>query len=135
MSEIMVKGPNPIVAVDDDDCFRELLEFVYKNSGLDNEFVQMPSGPECLNYLEKCIDDGTPLPSVILMDINMPEMTGFETVESIRHKEILKSVPVIIMLSSSDEEDDIKRAFQSGANDYLEKPYGISMLKFVGAPA
>ncbi len=60
-------------------------------------------------------------PGLILMDINMPKKNGLETLDEIRHDSSLSSMPVV-MLTISDREEDIVRAYTSGACSYVRKP-------------
>jgi two-component system response regulator len=94
-------------------------------SGIKNGVVVMRDGAEALDYLF-CIGafaDRNPedLPAVILMDLNLPKIGGLEAVRLIREHPATKLVPVVI-LTSSDEEDDRLRGYQVGANSYVRKP-------------
>ncbi|MCL2224506.1 MAG: response regulator [Defluviitaleaceae bacterium] len=60
--------------------------------------------------------------SVILLDVNMPGISGFEVLEKLQSSEKTKSIPVII-LTASDEKEDMKQAFSLGAVDYIKKPF------------
>ena len=68
------------------------------------------------------------MPVVILLDLNLPKMNGFQVLERIRADERTKLIPVII-LTSSKEEMDIKKAYTLGANSYILKP--IDFKKFI----
>lgn len=129
MHSIFIKDGGDLLAVDDDEMFLELIEFAYGLSGLPNKLITLTSGFACLDYLESCTQEE--LPSVVMMDINMPGMTGIETVRKIRSNERYANVSVITMLSSSNEENDIVRSLQAGATAYIEKPYQITKLQFV----
>ncbi len=131
MPEIKINGDLPIFAVDDDPMFQEILQFAYSLSNLPNELIPINSGYECLNMLEDFRNEGKALPAMILMDINMPGMNGIETVERIRSESHFSEIPIITMLSSSNEERDQARSERAGANDYCEKPFDITTLKFV----
>lgn len=61
------------------------------------------------------------MPAVILLDLNLPRMSGFQVLERIRADKRTKLIPVII-LTSSKEEQDIKKAYELGANSYIRKP-------------
>ncbi len=130
MPEIKVPSEAAIFAVDDDPMFQEILEFAYGLSEIENELVFVSSGYDCVEKLREIKETGGTLPSIILMDINMPGMNGFETVEKIRSDENFRTIPIITMLSSSDEILDIEKAKKVGADDYCEKPFDITTLKF-----
>ncbi len=130
-NEIYISGNAPIYAVDDDPIFQEILMFAYTRSELTNELVQIFSGTECLERLKVLKQNNSTYPCLILMDINMPGLSGIETVEKIRSDSSYRDIPIISMLSSSDESNDIKRSLAAGANEYREKPYDITQLKFI----
>ncbi|NEW80683.1 MAG: response regulator, partial [Gelidibacter sp.] len=67
--------------------------------------------------------------TLILMDVQMPEMDGFETVELIREIETLKHVPIIFLTASMDNTKQIDRGYQTGAVDYMIKPLNPEILK------
>jgi two-component system response regulator len=83
------------------------------------------NGNEALDFLfgEGAYSDRNTkqMPSVILLDLNLPRIDGFQVLERIRSDERTKLIPVII-LTSSKEERDIKRAYTLGANSYIRKP-------------
>lgn len=66
-------------------------------------------------------------PEIILLDINLPGMNGFEILEYLRAQEEFRHVPVI-MFTSSEDEQDIKKSYERGANAYLVKPDNLKML-------
>jgi len=66
-------------------------------------------------------------PEIILLDINLPGMNGFEILEYIRSQEKFKHTPVI-MFTSSENEQDIKKSYENGANAYLVKPDNLKSL-------
>src|SRR5688572_11742413 len=111
-----------------------LVEHAFKEGGAPHRLYPVGDGEQAMDYL---IGMGTysdrkkyPLPSVILLDIKMPRVTGFEFLEWL-HREApvdLRLIPVIVMSSSNDERD-IKRAYQLGANCYLIKPIAWAEFK------
>lgn len=69
-------------------------------------------------------------PEMILLDINLPGMNGFEVLQHVRSKTAYKNIPVI-MFTSSDDDNDIKKSYEFGANAYLIKPDSLNSLKEV----
>jgi len=84
-----------------------------------------------VNYLEgqgKYEDRVTyPLPSLVMLDLKMPVMDGFETLQWIRTKSAKPNQPVVV-LTCSDETKDLKRAYALGANSFLMKPINVEDL-------
>jgi CheY-like chemotaxis protein len=68
-----------------------------------------------------------PLPDLLFLDIKMPKMTGLEVLRWAQKQDHLKEIPVL-MLSSSSEEEDVRRAYNYGANAYVVKPISIEIL-------
>jgi CheY-like chemotaxis protein len=78
-------------------------------------------GVSGLAFLRDCINDGSALPDLILLDLNMPGMSGFETLVEIRQNPRTRTIPVVI-LSTSDRAEDIARSYDAGASSYVVKP-------------
>lgn len=114
-----------VLLVEDDinDIF--LVKRAFKMAQLANPLQVVTDGEEATRYLsgqDKYADRDTyPLPKLIVMDIKMPRMTGFEVLEWIKHDGRLRRIPVVIV-SSSDRPQDIDRAYELGANAYMVKP-------------
>ncbi|MBD3671772.1 MAG: response regulator [Gammaproteobacteria bacterium] len=111
---------NTVLVVDDNDMNRDVLSRRLQREGYEVSTVE--NGKRALDTLTLEKYD------VILLDIMMPEMDGFETLKKIRGELNLKSVPVI-MLTSLNEMEDVKKCINLGANDYVLKPYNIEDLK------
>jgi two-component system, response regulator len=99
-----------------------------------NPLVVAQDGQEALDYLfgtGQYVDrDLTDLPSVILLDINLPKLDGLSVLRRIRDDERTKFVPVI-MLTTSKEEQDLVTSYDLGANSYIRKP--VDFLQFAEA--
>jgi signal transduction histidine kinase len=97
------------------------LEGVLKPLG--QEMVCVSSGEEALGAL---LDDEF---AVILMDVRMPGMDGFETAARIKHRERTRHVPIIFLTAVNDDLDTALRGYSEGAVDYITKPFNPSMLR------
>ena len=110
-----------ILLVDDDEIQLTTAELFLKN---EYEVVKMKSGKEALDYLS----ENKFVPNLILLDIIMPEMNGWEVLKKIKSMDFLKNVPVVF-LTSVEEELDKKQAFKMGVADYITKPFNMTYLK------
>jgi CheY-like chemotaxis protein len=93
----------------------------------DYQFKATEDGPSAIKFLEEEKDFE---PEMILLDINLPGMNGFEILQHLRTKTPYKHVPVI-MFTSSDDHNDIKKSYEYGANAYLVKPNSLKSLREV----
>jgi two-component system sensor histidine kinase/response regulator len=107
-------SPNEIMIVDDNPANLKLLEDMLVERG--HRVRSFPLGRLALAAARKR------KPDLILLDINMPEMNGYEVCEHIKSAAELSSIPVIF-LSALDETDDKVKAFKSGGEDYISKPF------------
>ncbi|WP_420628567.1 response regulator [Candidatus Leptofilum sp.] len=109
-----------ILVVDDNDINRDTLARRLEKVG--HEVIEAENGRIALEALtQHCID-------IILLDVMMPVMNGFELLLALKEQPNLKNIPVII-LSAADDTDSIVRGIELGAEDYLAKPYNMSLLK------
>lgn len=123
-----------ILLVDDNIGDVVLTKEALKGANFTNRVSIARNGFEALDFLRhtgKFAD--APTPDLILLDINMPLKNGCEVLEEIRRDEELKLIPIVI-LTSSEAEDDIRRAYALGANCYVTKPADLDeMVKIVQA--
>lgn len=108
-----------IAIVDDDADDREVLRDAFAASAKDKEFIVLENGDQMLEYLETNVLDV--LPSLILLDLNMPGKDGRETLKLIKSDKRFKPIPVIVFTTSSSERD-IEMAYDLGANCFISKP-------------
>jgi CheY-like chemotaxis protein len=98
---------------------------------LGNQVEVVRDGQQALDYLfrqgEFANRAGTELPAVILLDMNLPRVGGLDVVERVRGDARTRLVP-IVMLTSSDEQRDRLRSYQSGCNSFVRKPVEFSEL-------
>ena len=112
----------PIIQVDDDQIIINLIRHFHKKAALPNEYQSFLGAKPFFNYLQELKVGNEPLPLLILLDINMPEKNGFEVLKEVRKDQALSTIPFFTMLSSSSDPEDMEKAMNLGANDYLIKP-------------
>jgi CheY-like chemotaxis protein len=114
-----------VLYAEDDPDDRLLAEMAHRDSGSANPLVFVGDGEEALEYLRhtgRHVDRGTlPRPGVVILDLNMPGIGGRETLRIIRADPLLRRIPVVI-LTTSTAEDDIVTSYDAGANSYIVKP-------------
>ena len=125
----------PILLVEDNPHDLELTLIALSKSQLANEVVIVRDGAEALDYLHRrgeFAERTVGNPAVILLDLKLPKVDGLEVLKEIRETEGLKSVPVV-MLTSSKEEQDVVRSYSLGVNAYVVKP--VDFTEFLKAIA
>jgi CheY-like chemotaxis protein len=122
------KSANPvsILVADDDAQDAMLVRMAVKRASLGLRLETVKDGEEAIDYLlgrGGYKDRQThPFPSMMLLDLKMPRLSGFDVLDFVRGQPGLRQLPVVIF-SSSDDPTDIRRAYDSGANSYLCKPH------------
>jgi len=121
----------PILLVEDTPDDAELTIMSLKHSGLVNEVIVAEDGVAALEYLfgRGRYNGRNPrnTPALILLDIKMPRLDGIEVLRRIRSDERTSVLPVVILTTSA-EDRDLVRAYESGANAYVRKP--VSLVQF-----
>ena len=122
------RKPVTILLVEDDDGHARLLEKNLRRGGVVNQLVRVADGQEAVDYMSRTgsYEDSMryPLPSVVLLDVRMPRLDGFEVLAHLKGDPKLMRIPVI-MLTSTDNQNEINRAYEMGANGYVVKPVSI----------
>ena len=118
--------PNPvtIVMVEDDEGHARLIEKNIRRAGVHNEIVPFTDGTSALNFLLG--PDGSGEVSakrafLILLDLNLPDMTGIDILQRVKANEHLKRSPVVV-LTTTDDQREIQRCYDLGCNVYITKP-------------
>ena len=116
--------PVQIVMIEDDEGHARLIERNIRRAGINNEIVPFASGAEALAHLLG--DDGSGAASaghalLILLDLNLPDMTGVDILAQVKANRHLKRSPVIV-LTTTDDQREIQRCYDLGANVYIVKP-------------
>ncbi|MDB5813034.1 MAG: response regulator [Rhodocyclales bacterium] len=114
-----------ILLVEDNDADAELTAMAFADAHIGNALVRVCDGQEALDYLfaqgryaHRQVDD---IPAVVLLDLNMPRISGIEVLKAIRADERIKHLPVIILTSSNEDRDRLA-AYDNYANSYVQKP-------------
>jgi CheY-like chemotaxis protein len=120
-----MEKPLHILLVEDNRMDVELTLDAFKEAKLLNTIHVAPDGQEALDYLfghGKYTDrEFFPLPGLVLLDLKLPRVDGFEVLRQVKSTPVLKRLPVVI-LTSSKEEGDRSLSYDIGANSYLVKP-------------
>lgn len=125
----MKRGGLTILLVEDDDNDMFFVRRATESTGAGHALHGVHNGEEAIHYLrgEEGFSDRKkfPLPNVILTDLKMPQMDGFDFLDWLRSNPQYAVIPVIVY-SSSHLEQDIRKAYSLGANSYITKPTSIS---------
>ncbi len=117
-------NPVTIVMIEDDEGHARLIERNIRRSGVNNEIKPFTDGTSAVNYLFG--KDGSGIDHkghalLILLDLNLPDMTGIEILRQVKENKYLKSTPVVV-LTTTDDSHEIKRCYELGCNVYITKP-------------
>lgn len=121
----MRPGTRPILVVEDNEFDAEMIEEALLAVGAPNPVQRVEDGAEAVDFLfrrNRYAGRSDDLPALVLLDIKMPRMDGFEVLRAIRGSEYVQQVPVVI-LTSSGEDEDIAEGRNLGANAYVVKPH------------
>lgn len=112
-----------ILIVEDDEDDRHLLQEAFAENGYRYDLCFALDGADALAQLKEMPH----LPTLVLLDINMPRMNGFELLRHVRASEKLRCLPVV-MFSTSGAANTVKEAYERGANSFIEKPKNFFQL-------
>jgi len=118
---------DPILVVDDDEDDLLTFQRAAARAHLANPIVCLNNGEEVVRYFSSAAAENRPAPVVIILDLKMPRMNGFEVLDWLRRQPGLRRIPVIVFTSSS-QDPDIARAYEAGANSYLVKPVSFDRM-------
>ena len=115
-----------ILLVEDNPDDQKLTLRAFKKSNIENEVVTARDGAEALEYLlGNQAQPAKELPTLVLLDLNLPKVSGLEVLRRVRADERTRYLPIVI-LTSSKEEEDIVHGYALGANAYVRKPVEFS---------
>ncbi|MBI1202831.1 MAG: response regulator [Rhodopseudomonas sp.] len=124
MNSQFAERPVEIVMIEDDEGHARLIEKNIRRAGVNNPIMSFANGTEAINYLfgadgSGFVNKGKPL--LILLDLNLPDMTGIEILGRVKTNEHLKRIPVVV-LTTTDDAVEIQRCYDLGCNVYITKP-------------
>ncbi len=113
-----------IVMVEDDEGHARLIEKNIRRAGVSNEIIGFENGTKAVEFLfgpdgSGQVNRGNAL--LIMLDLNLPDMSGVDILKRVKENEHLKRTPVVV-LTTTDDEREIKRCYDLGANVYITKP-------------
>jgi len=124
-----------ILIAEDDADDRFLLQAAFDENDFKDKLHFVDNGVEVLEYLQSIVDAGdlSRLPKFMLLDLNMPKKDGREVLKEIKQHPELKNIPVVIF-STTNNEQEMRRCYELGANSYITKPNSFeNLLKTVAA--
>ena len=129
MEEILI-----LIAEDDADD-RFLLKAAFEENGFTDKLHFVENGVEVLEFFNTLSREGNEaiMPRFILLDLNMPKKDGREVLKELKQNDLLKKIPVIIF-STTNNEHEMRRCYELGANSYITKPNSFeNLIKTVAA--
>jgi CheY-like chemotaxis protein len=120
-----MRHSRPVLLVEDDNVDAMTVKRAFKDLNIANPLVHTLNGEEALEYLR---NEENNKPCIILLDLNMPRMNGFELMKVMKVDDKLKKIPIVI-LTTSREEHDKAESFKLGAAGYMLK--SVDYKKFV----
>ena len=113
-----------IVMIEDDEGHAKLIEKNLRRAGIMNEIVHIDNGRRAADYLlgkGEYANNRPSAPMLILLDLNLPELDGFQILELIKKDDVTKLIPVIV-LTTTDNPREIERGYALGCNVYVTSP-------------
>jgi CheY-like chemotaxis protein len=122
-----------IAMIEDDEGHARLTERNLRRVGVNNEIVQLADGASAITFLfgsdgSGLVNKGRPL--LVLLDLNLPDVSGIDILKRLKENEHLRVSPVVV-LTTSDDKSEIRRCYDLGCNVYITKP--VDYEKFANA--
>lgn len=121
-----IKEPT-VLLLDDDNDDRYLIRTAMRDSEINMNLIEFSDAHEAWAYLARCSDE---MPKLIVLDLNMPELNGFEFLKLLRSSTKTKLTPVVVYTTSTDN-SDLMRSYELGANSFVVKPLGYQDIQRV----
>ncbi len=122
----MANDPRPvsIVMIEDDEGHARLIEKNIRRAGVNNEIIPFMNGTDALAFLlgpEQAAVGSSGRHLLVLLDLNLPDMTGIDILEKLKKNANTRRAPVVV-LTTTDDSREIQRCYDLGANVYITKP-------------
>lgn len=128
----LINSSLPILVVEDSMADFQTMQRLFKKTGITNPVRHCETGQQALEFLKEAETPGDEnfKPALILLDLNLPGISGREILKQVKTNDNLKSIPVIVF-TTSDSEKDIDECYQHGANSYITKPVDLDKFREV----
>ena len=116
--------PVTILLVEDDPGHAVLIEKNLRRAGIANNIIRVDDGQKAVDFLFKkgeFSNDDRPTPLLILLDLNLPVLSGYQVIEMIKRNERTRQIPVIV-ITTTDTPHEVSRCYELGCNVYVTKP-------------
>jgi CheY-like chemotaxis protein len=116
--------PVTILLVEDDTGHALLIEKNLRRAGIANSIITLDDGQKAVNFLLKQGEysgDDHPAPLLILLDLNLPVLNGYQVIKIIKHDDRTKQIPIVV-LTTTDNPHEVSRCYELGCNVYVTKP-------------
>lgn len=120
----MQETPVTILVVEDNQAHSTLIERNLRRSGIENVIVKLENGKQAIDYIYAQGDflaKKPPCSLLMLLDLNMPVMGGIEVLKKLKNDNITKMIPIVV-LTTTDSQEEIKQCYELGCNLYITKP-------------
>ena len=125
-NDLLEAHKRPILVVEDDPVDQEMIVLAFKRASVKNKLITKSNGQEALDYLMAPGRESV-LPAVIILDLNMPHMDGFEFLRRIKTEPRFAAIPVVV-LTTSQFDRDLTQSYALGASSCLTKPGDFEQL-------
>lgn len=124
----MMMELSTILLIEDEEAHVGLIKRAFSVARVLNDIVAVTDGEEALDYLFRrgayADPASLPRPILIILDLKLPRVDGFEVLRQIKEDPSLRLIPTVV-LTTSDQGEDVRRAYKIGANSYVTKPIQI----------
>ena len=130
--EKTIRSDVPILIVEDSMADFQTMQRLFKKAEIKNPVQHCETGQQAIDYLKSSQADGAGenRPGLILLDLNLPGISGRDILRQVKGSDSLKSIPVVVF-TTSDSEKDINECYQQGANSYITKPVDLDKFREV----